>query len=129
MHKSNCRHPIPPVDLCTGQGACHYRDEKRSLVGNAKSHWVFFNVPGVRDGGSIAFCGDFASRKFQDYALIVVNQEEVMGELEPWLESKTLGVASACFSTSHNVVEGDNVVGFRVVSGDLSLALTHLVWT
>ena len=82
-------------------------------------------VPSAR----VAFCGDFASRKFQDYALIVVNQEEVMGELEPWLESKTLGVASACFSTSHNVVEGVNVVGFRVVSGDLSLALTHLVWT
>lgn len=125
------RHPSERTKKVTeqGQGACHYRDEKRSLVGNAKSHWVFFNVPGVRDGGSIAFCGDFASRKFQDYALIVVNQEEVMGELEPWLESKTLGVASACFSTSHNVVEGDNVVGFRVVSGDLSLALTHLVWT
>ena len=52
-----------------------------------------------------------------------------MGELSVWLESKTLGIASACFSTSHNVVEGENVIGFRVTSGDLSMSLTHLIWT
>jgi len=142
------QHPNPRVaDLTAkGHGECHYRDEKRSLVGNAQSHWVFFNLQGVSDDGVIAFCGDFKSQAFEDYALIVVNQEEVMGELTPWLElpgrvfslsarveavcrSKTLGISSACFSTTHNVVEGENVIGFRVTSGDLSMSLTHLVWT
>ena len=98
-------------------------------MGNAQSHWVFFNLQGVSEDGVIAFCGDFKSRAFGDYALIVVNQEEVMSELTTWLESKTLGISSSCFSTSHNVVEGENVVGFRVTSGDLSMSLTHLVWT
>jgi len=125
------QHPSPRVASVTeqGQGKCHYRDEKRSLVGNAQSHWIFFNVPDVADGGVIAFCGDFKSHKFGEYALIVVNQEEVMGELSVWLESKTLGIASACFSTAHNVVEGENVIGFRVTSGDLSMSLTHLIWS
>ena len=124
------QHPSPRVADITnkGQTKCHYKDEKRSLVGNAKSHWVFFNVPNVQDGGLIGFCGDFQSQKFDEYALIVVNQEEVMDKLTIWLESKTLGIASACFSTTHNVVEGDNVIGFRVTSGDLQISLTHLIW-
>ena len=124
------QHPSPRVADITNQGQtkCHYKDEKRSLVGNAKSHWVFFNVPNVQDGGLIGFCGDFQSQKFDEYALIVVNQEEVMDKLTIWLESKTLGIASACFSTTHNVVEGDNVIGFRVTSGDLQISLTHLIW-
>jgi len=125
------QHPSTRVADITRQGQtnCHYKDEKRSLVGNAQSHWIFFNVPNVKDGGVVGFCGDFASQKFGEYALIVVNQEEVMDKLEIWLESKTLGIASACFSTTHNVLEGDNVIGFRVTSGDLQISLTHLIWT
>jgi len=125
------QHPSPRVADITakGQTNCHYHDEKRSLVGNAQSKWIFFNVPNVKEDGLIGFCGDFASREFGEYALIVVNQEEVMDKLEIWIESKTLGIASACFSTTHNVLEGDNVVGFRVTSGDLQLSLTHLIWS
>ena len=124
------QHPSARVADITnkGQTNCHYKDEKRSLVGNAQSHWIFFNVPNVKDGGVVGFCGDFQSQKFDEYALIVVNQEEVMDKLSIWLESKTLGIASACFSTTHNVMEGDNVIGFRVTSGDLAISLTHLIW-
>lgn len=112
-----------------GHASCGYKDQKQSLVGDAQSHWIFFNVPNVREGGHIAFCGDFASKEFVSYALIVVNQEEVMDKLDIWLESKTLGISSACFSTTHNVVDGDNVVGFRVTSGKNVLSITHIAWT
>ncbi|KAJ1455743.1 hypothetical protein M885DRAFT_587567 [Pelagophyceae sp. CCMP2097] len=125
------RHPSKRIAELSknGHGKCHYQDEKQSLVGDASSHWIFFNLPGVAAQGTIAFCGDFKSSSFTDYALIVVNQEEVMDKLEPWLESKTLGISSSCFATSHNVVPGDNIIGFRVTSGDLALSLTHVIWT
>jgi len=111
-----------------GHQACGYKDEKKGLVGNQSSHWIFFNIPNVAESGAIAFCGDFASRDFANYALIVVNQEEVMDKLDIWLESKTLGISSACFATSHNVVSGDNVIGFRVTAEADTMSLTHLVW-
>ena len=112
-----------------GHYACGYKDEKKGLVGDESSHWIFFNVPSVAENGAIAFCGDFASRDFANYALIVINQEEVMDKLDIWLESKTLGVSSACFATNHNVVAGDNVIGFRVTSGVNAISLTHLIWS
>jgi len=111
-----------------GHHSCGYKDEKKGLVGDQSSHWIFFNLPDVADGGAVAFCGDFVSKDFANYALIVVNQEEVMDKLDIWLESKTLGISSACFATTHNVVEGANVLGFRVTSGANAVSLTHVVW-
>lgn len=109
-----------------GQSKCGYKDEKMALTGDASSHWIFFELTNVKD--TIAFCGDFQSKDFAEYALIVVNQEEVMDKLEQWLESKTLGVASSCFSTSHNVQPGTNIIGFRVTAGNFVVHLTHLLW-
>ncbi|KAH8071885.1 hypothetical protein JL720_11388 [Aureococcus anophagefferens] len=105
------QHPSPRVADITNQGQtkCHYKDEKRSLVGNAKSHWVFFNVPNVQDGGLIGFCGDFQSQKFDEYALIVVNQEEV-DKLTIWLES------------SHSVSSITNGGGVTVDIGSVAAA-------
>mmetsp|Transcript_1628 Transcript_1628/g.2490 ORF Transcript_1628/g.2490 Transcript_1628/m.2490 type:complete len:463 (+) Transcript_1628:22-1410(+) len=112
-----------------GHSDCGYKDEKKGLVGDQSSHWIFFNLKNVADEGTVAFCGDFASRDFADYALIVLNQEEIMDKLDVWLESKTLGISSACFATTHNVIKGDNVLGFRITSGSNAMSLTHVLWT
>lgn len=109
-----------------GHANCGYKDEKKALVGDSSSHWIFFTVKNVKD--TVAFCGDFQDKNFASYALIVVNQEEVMDRLDQWLESKTLGISSSCFSTTHNVQEGENSIGFRVTSGTNRIALTHVLW-
>lgn len=110
-----------------GHTNCGYKDEKKALVGDATSHWIFFTLTNVKD--TVAFCGDFQDKDFSSYTLIVVNQEEVMDKLDQWLESKTLGIASSCFSTTHNVQEGENSIGFRVTSGTNRIALTHILWS
>lgn len=60
---------------------------------------------------------------------MLVNGEEVQGHLTQWLESKTLGVSSTCHSTKHNVVGGENLLGFRVTRDGQTMKLSHVVWT
>jgi hypothetical protein len=120
--------------------------------GHAGSGWLFFRVPDVAadEGASIAFCGEFPSTLDlagtgagmsegggegggnSEALLVLVNGEEVQGgahALTAWPSVKTLGAQFACFSTSANVMPGDNELGFRVMSQDVTVKLTHVMWS
>ena len=58
---------------------------------------------------------------------MLVNGEEVQGHLTKWLEAKTLGISSTCYSTSHNVYKGENDLGFRIMKAHARLSLYHAV--
>ena len=129
-----------------GHSLCGYRDSKEQLIGNDGSGWLFFRVPHVTEdeGASVAFCGEFpadidltgekegeASGE-ADPLLVLVNGEEVQGSthaLTAWPAVKTLGAQFACFSTSSNVLPGENELGFRVMKPGVEVKLTHVMWS
>ena len=116
------------------------------MIGNDGSGWLFFRVPHVTEdeGASVAFCGEFpadidltgekegeASGE-ADPLLVLVNGEEVQGSthaLTAWPAVKTLGAQFACFSTSSNVLPGENELGFRVMKPGVEVKLTHVMWS
>ena len=124
------------TDVTTkGHRDCNYVDARAMMMGNTGSGWIFFKLSDVgldgSDGGEIAFCGDFPpEKKIADFALVLVNGEEVQnGHLTKWLESKTLGISSTCYSTTHNVFKGENDLGFRVMKDGHVVKLTHALWS
>eukprot|EP00401_Gymnodinium_catenatum_P076477 CAMPEP_0117602974 /NCGR_PEP_ID=MMETSP0784-20121206/77879_1 /TAXON_ID=39447 /ORGANISM="" /LENGTH=592 /DNA_ID=CAMNT_0005405853 /DNA_START=15 /DNA_END=1790 /DNA_ORIENTATION=- len=112
-----------------GRHECNYKDSKKSLHGKDGSKWAFFKLPGMAPGGSIFFCGSFWGRVV-DKMLVLVNQEEVQDKLTSWWgPNKPLSIHSACYSTTHSVVEGENILGFRINDGTKSQAvLSHIGW-
>ena len=101
------------------------------MVGGQLSGWLFFRIPNVKPGGSVAFCGDVpADKKLHEFMIVMVNSEEVQhgSDLTQWLTAKTLGVQSTCFSTTKMVVAGENFLGFRVMGEGVMMKITHVLW-
>lgn len=127
--------PDSRIEGVTSQGheKCHYLDAKKSLFGDVNSGWVFFRTENeiVDDNGInvVAFCGDFPQDDgWITKVLILLNGEEIQNSLKPWLQVKTLGMRSMCYSNSVDVVGGQNIIGFRVMEEGIQIRLTHLLW-
>ena len=112
-----------------GHSLCGYQDAKQQLSGGQTDAWLFFKFESMTGDGTVAFCADFpADLAWKEKTLVLLNGEEVQGEMEPWLEAKTLGVNTACYSHTGGMVKGSNVIGFRCMEDPMVLAITHLMW-
>lgn len=112
-----------------GHNLCGYQDAKQQLSGGQSDAWMFFKFDSTNDDGTVAFCADFpANLAWKEMTLVLLNGEEIQGEMEPWIEAKTLGVNTACYSYTGGMIKGSNVLGFRCMQDAMSLAITHLMW-
>ena len=45
-----------------------------------------------------------------------------------WIEVKTLGMHSACYSHKGSLKIGENIMGFRAMEDPMVLKISHVLW-